>query len=118
MESSAVPLIDSAFVVPAGKVGYTTFEVTVKQPSRVFGKFTTTGGNNDIDFLIFDMVSFQRWQAGLYAGVFLQTGYVSGEQSIDINLAPNNYVFVFDNRKSIITRKSVKALIMISPTSR
>lgn len=84
----------------------------------MFGKLAATGGNNDIDFLIFDAVSFQRWQAGLYAGVILQTGYVSGEQSVDINLAPNNYVFVFDNRKSIIARKSVKALILISPISR
>ena len=114
-DSRSVPLIDDAIVVPAGSQGYTYYVRTINQPVRVVGKFMTTGGNNDIDFLIFDAVGFRRWQAGLYSAVYLQTGYVSGEQSIDIRLQPNTYVFVFDNRKSVITRKNVTSWISISP---
>jgi hypothetical protein len=65
--------------------------------------------------LILDHGNFLRWQQGLYSVVFQETGYLSGQQSVDQMLPPGAYVLVFDNRIAVFTGKDVVALFMYTP---
>lgn len=113
--SNSFLLLDHAFVVPAGKAGFFVFPFTVPRPSRIHGRFATTGGNNDIDFIVVDALNFERWSRGLYYSFAYKTGYVSGEQVVDVSLNPGRWYFIFDNRVSLVTRKRVVTNFQISP---
>lgn len=109
------PLIDSRFRVNAGR--YIFFPVQFRTPTRITGRYSTTGGNNDINFLILDHDNFLRWQQGLYFARFQETGYLSGQQSVDQILPPGAHVLVFDNRVAVFTSKDVVALLVQAPVT-
>ena len=97
---------------PVGARAYNDFEFTVNTPSRVTGGFRAFGGNDDIDAMLVDDDNFAFVHNGLDAKVLYHTGYTS-RGKINLNLSPGRYHLVFDNRKALLTGKSVAAEIYV-----
>ncbi|MCX6827802.1 MAG: M48 family metalloprotease [candidate division Zixibacteria bacterium] len=109
------------FSVVAGNIIFKQLDLsdgTMKKP-RLIGNFIAEGGvHNDIRFLIFDAVNYVNWKNKNAAVALYDTDKTTIHQ-LDFAFPKSDvYVIVFDNSPSILTAKTVKALLYLNFTQR
>ena len=99
--------------MPVGALEYRYIQFTVEPSSYqavVVGKFSATGGQNDIDVLILPQSDFARWQGLDGFRSYYNSGYVTGSR-LKVPLPPGDYFLVFNNRRAVLTSKVVEAYV-------
>lgn len=109
-------IMDTAFTVRPGAFYYSPFVLNAVGVVR--GSFHASGGSgNDIYACILDGAGFaafsNRQEARAY---YVSPGYVTSG-NVTRSLQPGTYYFVFDNRKSIISSKTVAATFSVTEYS-
>jgi hypothetical protein len=106
-----VPIFNQTVGVGAGR--FYSFQFTLAKTARLVGRFQAFGGSNDIAAAILDDDAFLAFSAGQATrAYYASAGYVTTD-SVNLVLAPRTYYLTFDNRKAILTPKTVVAQFVI-----
>ena len=107
-----VPLFNQTVGVGPGR--FYSFQFTLVKTARLVGRFQAFGGSNDISAAIIDENAFPAFNAGQATpAYYASAGYVTTD-SVDLVLAPRVYYLTFDNRKAMLTPKTVVARFVIA----
>lgn len=107
-----VPIFNQTVGVGAGR--FYSFRFTLVKTARLIGRFQAFGGSNDIAAAILDDDSFPAFNAGQATrAYYASAGYVTTD-SVNLVLGPRTYYLTFDNRKAMLTPKTVVANFVIA----
>ena len=93
---------------PVSAQGYQDFSFTSNGNFNLTGEFSATGGKNDINCIVVDDFEFANLNNQTAFKSFYTSDYVTRGR-VDIRLGAGTYHIVFDNRKALITNKTVTA---------
>lgn len=99
-------LLDKTFHVDA--LNFVSYGWTLQTQTRLTGKFSAQGGSNDIACWIVDEDNFVNLKNNTALRVYYESGYTT-QRTIDLTLPAGTYYIVFDNRKALLTGKTVTA---------
>jgi len=99
-------LVDQTFAVNAGQFYY--FKFSVPSRARVAGRFEAHGGANDIAAAIIDEDGFANYSSRHAFRSYYSSPYMTVD-NVNVVLNPGTYYLTFDNRKDLITAKTVTA---------
>lgn len=100
-----VPIFKQTVGVGAGR--FYSFRFTLVKTARLVGRFQAFGGSNDIAAAILDDDALPAFSAGQATrAYYASAGYVTTD-SVNLVLAPRTYYLTFDNRKALLTPKTV-----------
>lgn len=106
-----VPIFNQTVGVGAGR--FYSFRFTLVKTARLVGRFQAFGGSNDIAAAILDDDTFPAFSAGQATrAYYASAGYVTTD-SVNLVLAPRTYYLTFDNRKALLTPKTVVAKFVV-----
>ena len=105
-------IVNTAFTVKAADAKYWSFQVG-SAGANVVGRFRAEGGSgNDIKCLILDADSFENWRNGHKVKTYYNSEKIT-VANINVNLAPGEYMLVFDNTFSALSNKAVTANVEV-----
>jgi hypothetical protein len=108
-----VDLVAGAMVVEALHYWYRPFTVEPGNFRAVaVGRFSATGGQNDIEAIILPAEQMPNFQRGAQIYAPLHTGYITG-RDFKVPLPPGDYYLIFNNQRSLFTGKSVTAFVQL-----
>lgn len=81
--------------------------------ARLVGRFQAFGGSNDISAAIIDDDAFPAFSAGQATRAYYASAGCVTTDSVNLILAPRTYYITFDNRKAMLTPKTVVAKFVI-----
>jgi hypothetical protein len=111
-QSREVPIFNQTVGVGPGR--FYSFQFRLFKTARLVGRFQAFGGSNDISAAIIDDDAFPVFSAGQATrAYYASAGYVTTD-SINLVLAPRTYYLTFDNRKAMLTPKTVVAKFVIT----
>jgi hypothetical protein len=107
-------LIEETMTVDALHYRYIHFTVQPNNYQAVaVGRFDASGGSNDIEVLIIPASEMSNFQNHNQLIAPLKTGYITG-RSFRVPLSPGDYYLIFNNQRSLMTRKIVRASVQLS----
>ena len=112
--SSAPPvdLVGGTFLVENLQTRYFTFSVYPGHTGVVVGRFSATGGAGDINVMVMTMEDLARFNSLQGFSTYFNSGY-STARDFKVKVPPGDYALVFNNRRSILTSKSVTAYVQL-----
>jgi hypothetical protein len=111
-QTREVSIFNQTVGVGAGR--FYSFRFTLAKTARLVGRFQAFGGSNDIAAAILDDDAFPAFSAGQATrAYYASAGYVTTD-SVNLVLAPRTYYLTFDNRKALLTPKTVVAKFVVA----
>jgi hypothetical protein len=106
-QSAQATIVNNTFPVAPRSYVYYTFRV--EGEARVRGRFSASGGANDVEVFILDDDGFQNFKNGHRASTYYNSGGYVTVGTIDRTLGEGTYYLVFNNSAAMLTNKVVTA---------